>query len=71
MTNDVLVASEVHVDPAGWLVRAYLPGQFVRVNCSGAIYHGVINNIQGEQDEIVDVKVDDNRVIRQSVRIQL
>ena len=45
--------------------------QVGRVNRADAVYHGVINNIQGAQDERVNVEVDDNWLLQQSVRIHL
>ena len=69
--NDIVVASEVRVYPAGQEGRTYRCGKVGWVNRYNAVYHGVINEIQGAQDERVGVKVNDIQVIQQSVRIQI
>ena len=71
MNNAILVASEVCFNLASWEGRASYRGQVGRFIRADVVYHGVINNIQGVQDERVDVDVDRNRVLHQSLHTQL
>ena len=71
MNNYIVVASEVRINPAGQEGRASRHGKVKWVNCDYDIYHRIIDNIQGVQDERFNVKVYGNHLLHHSVRIQL